>query len=75
MNYIDVIPQALTVFAQGMDMNRNVRVIGTAYPSHTMCCRFILDVSDIYDGPPCQWTCEINMDKGVTSITFKPCGL
>lgn len=75
MNYIDVTPPALSVFAQGLDMNRSVRVIGTGDLRHANCCRFILDVSDIYDGPPCQWTCEISTEKGQTSITFKPCGL
>ena len=75
MNYIDVIPQALTIFAHGLDMNQNVKVIGTGDLRVAMCCRFILDVSAIYDGPPCQWGCEISTDKGVTSITFKPFGL
>ena len=72
MNYIDVIPQALSVFSQAMDMNQSVRIIGTDGLHDAMCCRFIIDVSAIYDGPPCQWSCEISTEKGTSSITFKP---
>jgi len=68
MNFIDVTPEALPLFTSAL--NPNVRVIGTV--SRHQVCRFILDVSAIYDGPHCQWTCEFSMDKGITTITFKP---
>ncbi len=72
MNYIDVIPPALSLFAQALDQNRSVRIIGTGHLSDIDCCRFLLDVSDIYDGPPCQWTCTVALDRGQTTITFAP---
>lgn len=75
MNYIDVAPPCLALFAQALDQNPNIKVRGTVKPTSMSGCRFDIDVSAIYDGPPCQWTCEFSIDKGQTTTTFKPCEL
>lgn len=74
MNYIDVAPEMLAMFIHAVEQNRNLAITGTQHGGHY--CRFTLDVAPVlYDGPPCQWTCEVSIDTATVTTTFKPCEL
>lgn len=70
MNFIDVTPEALTHLVYALSINPNVRVIGTEQRHQV--CRFSLDVSAIYDGPPCQWTATVSYVNGASTTNFEP---